>query len=381
MRVGNIEISPHADGSRLTAQISWEQSQRKPFELYLETGNAPAMSADQAGNALLAIAFPLAFHDHEQHLAIDGEVCPMLADNILTVLDCWNSWQPNDRRTIKIEMRKAAAPSVTRQGAAGFLSGGVDSFHMLHRNIKLYQQNSPAAIRQVILVHGFDIGKRARNAEEALFASTGQRLEGVCRKSGIRLATCRTNLRHIKLDAGFWTDRFYGAAVLGTGHAMVPGEAYLMLAGTYNFANLGPIGSNPVIDVQFSSQRLQVVHEGLRFSRQQKITELLEWPDAINNLRVCAFDGRDDYNCGTCEKCVRTRLGLLGAGCRHSAAFGEHEMAPNLLDAIELDTAYQVSCYTEIGEALAREGYTTLARGVEDRLAVRPAPHVTHART
>ena len=382
MRIDDISIATTNGGARLTARLTWENSSRQPFDLYLESTNAPLMSADQAGNALLAIGFPLAFQDGERRLAIDGEVCPMLADNMLTVLDCWNTWQPDDRRSIRIEPRKSAAPSVVRQRASGFLSGGVDSFHMLQRNLKLYARDTPKAIDQVILVHGFDIGKRARNAEEALFEATAQRLATVCEPHKIRLATCRTNLRHIKLEQGFWTDRFYGAAVMGVGHALVPGDAYLMLAGTYNFANLGPIGSNPAIDVQFSSQRLQIVHEGLRFSRQQKITELLQWPEAIDNLRVCAFDGRDDYNCGTCEKCVRTRLGLLGAGSRHSAAFGDHDMDAKLLAAIELDTGYQFACYTEIAEALEQRGEAVLARGIRDRLAARPAPSgITHGRT
>lgn len=382
MLIDNIEVTTQSSRVRLSARFNWEQRVRDPFTLMLETTNAPTMTEDQAGNALLATAFPIAFHDREQRLAIDGTVCPMLADNMLTVLDCWNTWQPRDRRAIEIETRKAQPPRVTRQRAAGFMSGGVDSFHMLQRNLKLYSDGSPAAIEQLILVHGFDIGKRARDAEDTLFAATAERLAAVCDRSGIRLATCRTNLRHIKLDAGFWTDRFYGAAVLGTGHAMVPGAAYLMLAGTYDFANLGPIGSNPAIDVQFSSQRVQVMHEGLRFTRQQKIAELCDWPDAIDNLRVCAYPGRADYNCGTCEKCVRTRLGLLGAGCRHSAAFGNHDMDVKHLDAIELDTGYQVACYTEIAAALQREGHVVLARGIRDRLAARPkVPGVTHART
>ncbi|HEX2711595.1 MAG TPA: hypothetical protein VHM88_05140, partial [Candidatus Acidoferrales bacterium] len=54
---------------------------------------------------------------------------------------------------------------IERRGVA-FLSGGVDGLHMLMCNHRLYRREDPAYIRDALFIHGFDIGKRARDAEE-----------------------------------------------------------------------------------------------------------------------------------------------------------------------------------------------------------------------
>lgn len=382
MRIHSVALSPVAGGTRLTAIFSWEEAAREDFTFHLETGTAAAMSPDQAGNALAVAAFPLAFHDRERRLAIEAPVCPMLADNLMTALNVWNNWSGEAPVALAIEAPGARSGTGERQRATAFLSGGVDSFHLLHRNLKLHARDQPAAIGAIILVHGFDVGKRRRDPEVALFDGIRQRLTAVCATRDIAVATCSTNLRHIKpLRPGFWTDRFYGPAVLATGHAVAPGPGFLLFGGTYDFANLEPIGSSPIVDVQFSSQRLQILHEGLRFSRLDKVRELVEWPLAIDNLRVCAHEGRADINCGTCEKCLRTRLALLAVGCERSRAFGEHVMAPDQLDVVELSTDYHAASYRDIVAALAGTRHAHLTHGIAAKLAQRPRGAVRSART
>lgn len=370
MRISNIRLgaSGSGSGSRLIADLCWETSPRQAFELTIETENASPMSEDQAGNALLTAAFPIAFHDREQRLAIDAPVCPMLADNFLTVLGWWNKWNPQPPLEMAIETRPAHVPDAPRRAATAFLSGGVDLFHMLHCNRKLHARGTPASIEHAIVVHGFDFGRRKGNAEEALFAVVKGRVEEIAGAQGIEVSTCRTNLRHLKHTPGYWFDRYFAAAAIAMGHAIVPGPGYLMLAGTHDIENLSPIGSNPAVDVQYSSQRVHVVHEGVRFSRLQKIRELLEWPLAIDSLRVCARGGRSEYNCGTCEKCLRTRLELLAVGCLRSKAFGDTLFDAALLDEIDICNDYQAACYRDAARVLADGPHRALAGAINARI-------------
>ena len=380
MRISKIAIETEADGARLSARLDWEDAERPPFDLEIATHGAPPMADDQAGNALLVAAFPIAFHDRERRLAIEAPVCPMLADNMATVLACWNEWEEHAPRLMTIETGRAPPPQVDRAAATGFLSGGVDSLHLLQHNRRIHSRGEPAWIERLVLIHGFDIGKR-KNDEAALFELVRGRIGAVAADTGARLATCSSNLRKIRLTTGFWTNRFYGAAVLAMGHAVAPGVGYLNLAGTYDFPNLVPIGSSPIVDVLLSSQRLQVVHEGLRFSRLAKLRDLATWDLAIKNLRVCAHEGRTTLNCGACEKCVRTRLGLLAVGREHSAAFGNHLVSAADLDVIELTTDYHVACYREIAAALARGPHADLARVITERIGAAATDNERHATT
>jgi hypothetical protein len=369
MRATRVLIEPTSDGSRLSACLVWDDRPRPDFELVIEASGASAILPDQAGNALVTALFPIAFHDEEHRIAIDAPVCPMLVDNLSTVLGWWNRWSDKPPCDIRIETQRATVSCAGRQPATAFFSGGVDSFHMLHRNRKLYGRGNPAFIERAIIVHGFDVGRRKRNAEEPLFAGIRKRIEDAVLDQSLQVATCRTNLRHIALAPGFWTDRFYGAAAFAMGHAAVAGPSYLMLAGTHDIDNLSPIGSNPAVDIQFSSQRLQVVHEGARFSRLQKVRELLEWPTALDNLRVCAQGGRTDYNCRECEKCLRTRLELLVVGCEETKAFGASAFDPALLQRIEIENDYQAACYRDIARACSGRTLSAYAKAIDARLA------------
>lgn len=376
MRISDIDITTSSDSCELTATVNWEQRPTEPFALHVRTGNAPPMSRDQAGNALLCALFPIAFHDREARLAVDAPACPMLADNLATVLGWWNKWSKTPPLDMKIECRGAEVVSPPRIPATAFLSGGVDSFHMLFRNRKLHARGTPAAIETAIIVHGFDVGRRKRDAENALFERVHSRIGRIAADDGIKLTSVSTNLRHMKHTPGYWFDRFFGAACIAMGHAIVPGFGYLQFAGTHDIENLSPIGSNPAVDVQFSSQRLQVMHEGIRFSRLDKVRELLEWPLALDNLRVCAQEGREQINCGVCEKCLRTRLELLAAGRPETQSLGPSEFDPSLLDPIEIANDYQAACYRDAARALAGGPNDILSKAAFERVRLFEASNV-----
>jgi hypothetical protein len=223
-------------------------------------------------------------------------------------------------------------------------------------------------IEQVIFIHGFDFGRRKRNSEEQLFEEARQRLAMVTERKGVALGICRTNLRHITTTPGFWHYRYFGAAGAAVGHAAVAGPACFYIAGTNDVANLAPLGSHPAVDPQLSSQQLTVIHDGVRFSRLHKVRDLMNWKDALDNLRVCSVAGREQLNCGHCTKCLRTRLELLVCGCAETEAFGTTAFDPALLEAIEIDSAYEAACYSEILSALSPGAHSHLAAKVADRL-------------
>jgi len=208
-----------------------------------------------------------------------------------------------------------------RRGVA-FVSGGVDGLHMLMCNHRLYRRGDPAYIRDALFIHGFDIGKRARDAEEERFRIALRHLEPLAAEAGIRLISCRTNLRHLPSKPDFWYHRHNGAALAAVGHAAILVGGFLFIGASHDIANPVPIGSHPAVDGLFSSQRVTVIHDGARHARLEKVCELASWPAALNALRVCPANPGNRLNCGVCEKCLRTRLELLVAGVEETPALG-----------------------------------------------------------
>ena len=129
----------------------------------------------------------------------------MLVEGLYTAHAWWTSWgAPSAMPSIETSGRGVRRGFIGDRRAVAFLSGGVDSLHMLMRNHRLYRPEDPAYIRDALFIHGFDIGKRARDPEDERFRAALQHLQPVAAEAGLRLISCRTNLRHLPSKPDFW---------------------------------------------------------------------------------------------------------------------------------------------------------------------------------
>ena len=66
-----------------------------------------------------------------------------------------------------------------------------------------------------------------------------------------------------------------------------------------------------------------------------KLRVIIQYPEAFSRLRVC-WQNTGNYNCGVCEKCVRTMLALRALGVDRCAMFSEI-LTPELVRQQKLD--------------------------------------------
>lgn len=94
------------------------------------------------------------------------------------------------------------------------------------------------------------------------------------------------------------------ALLLGFGRAFIPAA--------YSYSQLMPLGSHPLTDPLWSTEGVEIVHEGAEARRVDKVVLIAGDGPALRNLRVCFEDM--NANCGHCAKCLRTLvpLRLLG---------------------------------------------------------------------
>ena|SRR5215471_5933130 len=107
---------------------------------------------------------------------------------MVSPVPCW--WRVSTRRMFggRAGGMPFAAPSIEPFGrgdramptgprrAVALLSGGVDGLHTLMRNRRLYKPEDAAYLREALFIHGFDIGKRARDPEDERFGMMLRRL-------------------------------------------------------------------------------------------------------------------------------------------------------------------------------------------------------------
>jgi hypothetical protein len=389
MHISNLACATGRSRRVLSARVAWEDCEFPPQQLSFEITESPGdggstaktadanllLSNDDLNpDAFLAACFPLAAVHGETRVKIDGRPCSMLVEGLRTAHAWWRSWggMPATPPEIEVIARGSSKiPSVPRR-AMGFLSGGVDGLHMLMCNHRLYRQDDPAYIRDVLFVHGLDIGKRARDPENDRYRNALRRLEQLASEAGVRLIPCRTNLRHFPSRLGFWESRHSGAGLAAVGHAVSRGPAFVFIAGTYSLYNPDPWGCHPAVDGLFSSQRVTVIHDGSRFSRLEKVRDLAEWPAALAALRACPSQPTGlTANCGQCEKCLRTRLELLAAGVAETEAFGPSFTPIELWQGVApADVGERIIFYEELLPALRSRGFDGLCAVIEEKLAM-----------
>ena len=377
MIIRDFAITVAGEARRTSATVVWEDQSYPAQALFFEIHDDGVDDTDQvdepSADAFLTACFPLAAVHGEARLRIEGRPCRMLVDGLQTVHAWWESWRgmPGPAPAIETLPRGRSHVLTGPRRAVGFLTGGVDSLHMLMHNRRFYRRDDPAYIRDALFIHGFDIGKRARNPEEERFSRALLGLVPVAAEIGLRIIPCRTNLRHLPSVPDFWTYRHNAAGLAAVGHAATFGPAFLFIGATYDVAHPVPSGSHPAVDGLFSSQRVTVVHEGSRFSRLEKMRELASWPTGIAALRVCPADAGGQANCGRCEKCLRTRLELLVAGIEKTVTFGP-SLTPIELweEAVPGPIGDRTVFHEELLPLLKARGHDALCRFLEKKIAV-----------
>ncbi len=189
-----------------------------------------------------------------------------------------------------------------QRGTAAFFTGGVDSFYtVLTRSHE---------IDALVYVHGFDLPLEEEQKGELVSAS----LRDVARELGLPLIEIETDLRAVSDRACSWELAYTGAALASVGHLLASRFERILIPATHSFRDLHPIGTHPLLDPLYSSERLRFEHVN-SVTRVDKLAYLAESELAMSSLRVCFQPGVDDaLNCGSCAKCMRTMTGLRVVG-------------------------------------------------------------------
>jgi hypothetical protein len=246
---------------------------------------------------------------------IHGNISASAAYNLHEFQRAWALWRPELYRQVDLIPDAVVAERPRSDKVLQAFSGGVDANFTLISNKFLHRERGGYDVSAALLVHGFDV-EYDNSVEFGILAGRLRKaLDGV----GVELKIVRTNSRALKLQS--WMDscasqltaclhqfsNHYGRALIGSGSP-------------YNELCL-PIGSNPISDPLLSGDLMTITHDGAGYSRTEKVEAINKFPELVQHLRVCWQGGRQYENCGSCEKCLRTRLNFAAAGNDQPACF------------------------------------------------------------
>lgn len=260
---------------------------------------------------------------------------------------------------VQAALETSMAPARGR-GVGCFFSGGVDSFYSA-----LELQD---VVSHLIFVCGFDIGlDNVRLREHALDAN--RKAAAVLGKPLIEV---RTNIRHLSDSMGIdWGTHFHGAAMALVGLMLADHLERVVIPASYHDDDLFPWGSHPRLDPLWSSSHVEFLHHGTHASRPKKVMAIAKQQVALDHLRVCWKNPNGAYNCGRCEKCVRTMINLRVVDALDRCATLPHEIDNDRVRRLQMGHGARL---------FARENMSALDDDRELRDALRHAAQVSRLR-
>jgi hypothetical protein len=140
-----------------------------------------------------------------------------------------------------------------------------------------------------------------------------RRLASTAARLGKRLLVVRTNIRAL-LDPSITWEIAHGPALTAVALLLSPRFERILIGAGMTYGQLFNRGSHPLHDHLWSTERCRIEHHGAHLTRAAKTSQAAQSQEALDVLRVC-WRHVDRYNCGRCEKCVRTMVALevLGA--------------------------------------------------------------------
>lgn len=269
---------------------------------------------------------PLDLHDmaalcfvfHAMHkgedLHVAGPVSRSMLENLEDLVASWVNWCPELYKSISIFCdeevidKSRTLPDHADNLAIAAFSGGLDSTFTAwrHHNTKVRRKNRKLLLGA--LIHGFDIPLENVQAFEISATSANETLRSI----GLPLVTIQTNWRSELCTS--WEMEF------GDGIA----TCLMNWQGAVDTALIGsdmdyrrlvyPWGGSPMTYSMFSNDGFKVIYDGGEFARTEKAEGIADWTEGLSNLRVCWDGPMTGKNCGTCEKCIRTKLNFLAVG-------------------------------------------------------------------
>jgi hypothetical protein len=324
--VSDIRVSSFKDWCELQARVKSDHA-RKPFLLrYCYPRELQEFLMVENGDPFLAAVLLPAMRTGET-VEISGYVSPRLLRSSDEIQAIYRSFDKTlSYAQIKAVVREKHLTPMRRTSRRGlFFSCGIDSYYSLFKNLANHPQDEET-ITDLITVRGFDLSFASNPAVFRTMVANTRTVSREYRKNAVPVAT---NVRELAVRFVDWQSLYVGAAIASVALSLEGVFEKVYVASSYSHDQLIPYGSHPALDPLWSTEQLTIVHDAYETRRVDKVRFIAQYPVVTKTLRVCTYRpfSASIYNCGVCEKCLRTMVNLYVAGALHKC-----ETLPNFVD-------------------------------------------------
>lgn len=358
--VDDVRIAADASGAELSARVTGGGSDL-PSRLWFRVPVEYAAALAAGGDAFLPVLL-LAAMSGGAPLRIEAEVSAMLLGSTRRIMRLYRDWG-GIRPLGEIEITAPVVARERREPQTGaFFSGGVDSFHTVLKNLARYPVGDVRRITHLVLVHGFDIPVENRRLFETVRTRAGE----AAAHTGLRLLPVVTNAR--AAIARLPWESAHGTVLASVALALGGLFDTVLIASSYEFLELRPWGTHPSLDPLWSTETLEIRHDGAELPKPEKMRVVAASPIALRILRVCWENPDGQYNCGRCEKCLRTMVTLAAHGALERAEQFPRVIDPRLVEQLSLGEFIRPRWRDLARQLRARDGDGPVLRAIDSAL-------------
>src|ERR1041384_7778343 len=151
--------------------------------------------------------------------------------------------------------------------------------------------------------------RTASDGTPAAAPALAARLREAAEQRGLPLHRVETNLRELSDPLVRW-DSYYGCALVSVALFLAPLFERILIAGDSDHEVQVAMGANRLVNQLWSTEQLEIVEDGGRYSRAERVQRIAADPVVQETLRVCWENPGGSYNCGRCRKCLMTMITL-----------------------------------------------------------------------
>ncbi len=280
-------------------------------------------------------------------LAVSDSLSPRLFASQAEIQKLFQNW--DTRFNVVPVVAPVGEPHQASIGGTGlFFTGGVDSFFSLLRHRD--------EITHLIFVRGFDIKREEQEVDGSVLPA----IRAVAAQMNKHLVEISTNIREFSDPIVDWALDYHGTALAAVALLLAPTLNKVYVAASHAEGDTFRWGSHLFLDPLYSTETLSLIHDGANATRVEKVAAIADDRVVQQTLRVCNKAGA--YNCGRCEKCLRTMINLRVAGALEKIATFDRRLRLNEVRLIHVRDENKASYVSENLTALR-------AKGVDDDLA------------
>jgi 7-cyano-7-deazaguanine synthase in queuosine biosynthesis len=290
---------------------------------------------------------------HGLAIRCEGRVSREQLERLEEAQDAWLLWHPD--RFQRVSLRAAEEvelPKPADRHAVIAYSGGLDATFALHAHCRGLLGRREDRLRTAVMVHGLDVPLGQTEA----FSSAAERGSQILKTYGIPLTTVRTNWRELR--APWEQSHIFAVSSVVHQFSGVVSRAVIAADEPYDREVLG-WGSNSITNHLVGNAGFPIDFTGAGYSRTAKAKALGSEAAVLQNLRVCWQNPEHSRNCGTCEKCIRTKLNFYLTGASDVAALGPPPTVKEL-DRLVLKSEITISYFENLLQEGDWSGYEDL---------------------